>query len=158
MSAHSPALSTSQRLDSPADHGDAPGFPLFPLASVLLATLVLVTALAWSGTKRDRVTAQFVQEAVRITEIRGAILRLDEALTMSARMAVATGDMAWRERYDKFAPMLDKSIADALTQVTPEIERRSTRRREIPTRCCCGSRPRPSMRPSGTISPRPPVR
>ena len=121
MSAHSPALSTSQRLDSPADHGDTPGFPLFPLASVLLATLVLVTALAWSGTKQDRVTAQFVQEAVRITEIRGAILRLDEALTMSARMAVATGDMAWRERYDKFAPMLDKSIADALTQVTPEI-------------------------------------
>lgn len=34
----------------------------------------------------------------------------DEVLTMSARMAAATGDLSWKERYEAFEPKLIESI------------------------------------------------
>jgi PAS domain S-box-containing protein len=41
------------------------------------------------------------------------ILRLDEVLTMSARMAAATGDPRWEQRYRRYDPQLDAAIAEA---------------------------------------------
>jgi two-component system, sensor histidine kinase and response regulator len=53
------------------------------------------------------------------TELRGAqlsssIMRLDEALTMSARMAVATGDYRWHERFHRLEPELHRAISEAM--------------------------------------------
>ncbi len=56
---------------------------------------------------------------LRCCELNGIILHLDEVLTMSARMAAATGNMQWIERYRHFEPMLDLAIKEA-SQLAPE--------------------------------------
>lgn len=38
------------------------------------------------------------------------IIYYDEALTMSARMAAATGDLTWQDRYNSYIPKLDYSL------------------------------------------------
>ena len=50
----------------------------------------------------------------RMQVVRGEIIHLDEVLTMSARMAAATGDLDWETRYRKFDPLLDQTIKEAL--------------------------------------------
>ena len=47
-----------------------------------------------------------------IVELQGTIIYLDEVLTMSARMAMATGDLLWRDRYQSFVVELDEAIAE----------------------------------------------
>ncbi len=54
------------------------------------------------------------QDDLRVEETRGAIIHFDEVLTMSARMAAATGDPRWEERYRTFEPHLDAAINEAL--------------------------------------------
>jgi signal transduction histidine kinase len=54
-----------------------------------------------------------------LEKVRGQIIRLDEVLTMSARMAVATGDSRWEERYRRFEPELGRIIHDAI-QLAPD--------------------------------------
>jgi len=51
---------------------------------------------------------------LRLTELRGIIVHLDEVLTMSARSAAATGDLRWEERYRLFEPQLDTAIKEAI--------------------------------------------
>ncbi len=43
-------------------------------------------------------------------QLRGTIIHPDEVLTMSARMAAATGNLWWEERYRGFEPRLDAAI------------------------------------------------
>ena len=45
--------------------------------------------------------------------LRGQILQFDEVLTMSAKMAAATGDAYWYERYSSYEPRLDVAIQRA---------------------------------------------
>lgn len=78
----------------------------------------------------------------RMSELAGEILYLDEVLTMSARMAAATLDLAWEDRYHRFEQQLDRAIGeigrigpefvsafvaetDAANRALVEIERRS---------------------------------
>jgi PAS domain S-box-containing protein len=49
----------------------------------------------------------------RLLVLAGEIGRLDEVLTMSARMAAATGDPAWEERYRGVVPSLDAAIEES---------------------------------------------
>jgi C4-dicarboxylate-specific signal transduction histidine kinase len=51
---------------------------------------------------------------LRLQKLRGTILQFDEVLTMSARMAAATSDSSWEERYRKFEPALDAAIKEAI--------------------------------------------
>jgi len=51
----------------------------------------------------------------RIVELNSTIIHLGEVLTMSARMAAATGDLQWEKRYRSFEPKLDAAIKESLT-------------------------------------------
>ncbi len=51
---------------------------------------------------------------LRLGDLRNAILYLDEVLTMSARMAVVTGDQQWERRYRRFEPTLGTAINEAI--------------------------------------------
>src|ERR1035437_2126638 len=62
--------------------------------------------------RRDAV--MFTDRLSRIEELRGVIVHLDEVLTMSARMAAATGDLRWEERYHHFEPQLDAAIKETI--------------------------------------------
>ena len=58
---------------------------------------------------------------LRLLQLRGMVVHMDEVLTMSARMAAATGDLRWEERYRQFEPKLDAAIKEAIA-LAPEVQ------------------------------------
>jgi methyl-accepting chemotaxis protein len=50
---------------------------------------------------------------LEIQRLMGRIVYLDEVLTMSARMASATGNLQWERRYQTYEPQLEEAIAKA---------------------------------------------
>jgi hypothetical protein len=62
---------------------------------------------------------------LRLRWLAGEILRLDEVLTMSARMAAATGDRSWERRYREHEPLLNELILEARA-LAPEANLAST--------------------------------
>jgi two-component system cell cycle sensor histidine kinase/response regulator CckA len=87
----------------------------FPIRLLTVALVLTTVAFAWFGwiifdERRD--AKMFQDESLRTEELRGVIVHLDEVLTMSARMAAATGDPKWEERYRRFEPQLDAAIKE----------------------------------------------
>jgi signal transduction histidine kinase/ActR/RegA family two-component response regulator len=94
------------------------------LPALLTAAFVLVVACAWSLIiLRQHLHVQHARQ-LHVAELTGAIRHLDEVLTMSARMAAATGDLKWEERYHAHEPLLDAAIKEliALSPVAFETE------------------------------------
>jgi signal transduction histidine kinase len=58
---------------------------------------------------------------IALTESVGRIMLFDEALTMSARMAAATGNFSYEKRYDRFDPQLTAEI-NAVRAILPQPE------------------------------------
>lgn len=73
--------------------------------------LVILGWVSWNSFKDFRTTETRLH---RLEELIGLINTTDEVLTMSARMAAVTGDLAWEARYLRFEPKLDEAIRDAL--------------------------------------------
>lgn len=87
----------------------------FPIRLLTVACLLTTMAFAWFGwiifdARRD--LKGYAVQLSRIEQLRGVIAHLDEVLTMSARMAAATGDSRWEERYRQFEPQLDAAITE----------------------------------------------
>jgi len=82
-------------------------------AAVLLTLLVLIGE-SWNVYRDVRLASDQTTNILQMQTLRGRILQLDEVLTMSARMAGATGDPKWEVRYRGFEPQLDGAIKDAL--------------------------------------------
>ncbi len=55
---------------------------------------------------------------LKIQQLIGRIVYLDEVLTMSTRMAAATGDWQWQRRYQTYESQLEEAIATA-TEIVP---------------------------------------
>ncbi|MCX6170343.1 MAG: PAS domain-containing sensor histidine kinase [Ignavibacteriales bacterium] len=53
---------------------------------------------------------KFVNVDQNLNNLTGKIFYLDEVLTMSARLAAASGDLKWEKRYREFEPQLDSAI------------------------------------------------
>jgi diguanylate cyclase (GGDEF)-like protein/PAS domain S-box-containing protein len=92
---------------------DRPGRDGFPLRLVVAAFVISVLAatigsmLLWR--LHDRFDATQTRE-IQLDEYVGQVKLLDEALTMSARIAAATGDASYEARYDKLDGELDALI------------------------------------------------
>jgi len=89
----------------------------FSIKLFILAFVVTGAALAWLSWSTYRVYADDAAikgQIWRTEELHSSIVDLDEVLTMSARMAAATGDPQWEARYRKFEPQLDKAIKEIL--------------------------------------------
>jgi methyl-accepting chemotaxis protein len=65
-----------------------------------------------------------LRQLAQMQNVNGEVLRLDEALTMSAKMGAATADPAWRERYDTLNTQMDKAIGDILALAPTAIAER----------------------------------
>ena len=89
-------------------------FPVRLLTGALVLTGVALLAMAWSGVNSYRNIVTVQVRDLHIAELRGAIVHLDEVLTMSARMAAATGGSDWERRYRQFEPQLDSAIREAV--------------------------------------------
>jgi two-component system, sensor histidine kinase and response regulator len=83
------------------------------LTLALLATALALAWLVWNTVASVARLEAVTERALRIEELRGTIVRLDEVLTMSARMAAATGDPRWEARYQTFDPQLTAAITEA---------------------------------------------
>ncbi|MBL8749722.1 MAG: response regulator [Planctomycetes bacterium] len=108
----------------PVPHREGPDAsarsPRLPLATAVVATLLL--ALGALGTVRfaGEAAADLVQKQLLVQQLTGVVTHLDEVLTMSANMCAHTGDMKWKERYDRHLAPLDEAIA-GLRSVSPGL-------------------------------------
>ena len=64
-------------------------------------------------------------KTLRLMELQGIIMHLDEVLTMSATMAAVTGDERWEDRYNEYEPRLDFAIREA-SELVPDLLRGDT--------------------------------
>ncbi len=88
--------------------------PRLVLIALISVTVGLLLAIVWIDLTW-RATANAVkQRDLRIKELQGEIVHLDEVLTMSALMAATSGDEQWEQRYREFEPRLTKAIEEAL--------------------------------------------
>ncbi len=88
--------------------------PMGFLSAAVILTGIVLAGLSWSTYRSHQITQEAMQRNLRLEELRGTIIQLDEVLTMSVRMAAATGDLAWEERYRRYEPQLDAVIKEAL--------------------------------------------
>jgi diguanylate cyclase (GGDEF)-like protein len=103
MAAPAPtAAHSSERTKIPTMSG-----ALFALVAIMAA---LGAVTFWLDSRTQSVADRHRQLAANIERIR----YYDEALTMSARYAAASGDLSYRARYDVFAPQLEVLIGDTI--------------------------------------------
>jgi H+/gluconate symporter-like permease len=91
-----------------------PPFPTRLLTGALAISVLLMVGLVWSAYRSYRKVDTVQLHTLRIKELQGMIVHLNEVLTMSARMAAVTEDLAWERRYRQFEPRLDAAIKEAL--------------------------------------------
>jgi signal transduction histidine kinase len=85
------------------------------LFAALVVTILALGCLSWNAVTSVKWIQEAKQRHLRIEDLRGTIIHLDEVLTMSARMAAATGETRWEERYRRFEPELGKAIEETLS-------------------------------------------
>lgn len=88
--------------------------PIRTLSFAWLFTLIALVAFLWCAYDSYQRFAKSAQQNLRVQELRGRIIHLDEVLTMSARMSALTGDPAWESRYKQFEGELDATIREVL--------------------------------------------
>ena len=87
--------------------------PLFLAAGII--TIMVIAWLAWASWKSVSIGEAVKARAVAFGEIKGDLNYLDEVLTSSARLAAATGDASWEARYEAHVPILEETIANAIS-------------------------------------------
>ncbi len=88
------------------------------LTASLGITAVALVGLAWNANQNARAFEQVEHQYLRVEKLRGTIVHVDEVLTMSVRMAAATGSLEWETRYHQFEPQLDAAIRDVRALAT----------------------------------------
>ncbi len=96
------------------EHESTLRFPTQLSAITLALTLATLGWVGWNAYASYREVDTHASRDLRVEELRGVILHLDEVLTMSARMAAATGDLRWEARYRQFEPVLDAAIKETM--------------------------------------------
>jgi PAS domain S-box-containing protein len=82
-------------------------------------TILLCALLATAVWTTNRALVRIARDELRLRTLSDTIAHLDEVLTMSARMAAATGDTHWEDRYQRFEPQLAAAIEGAI-RLAPE--------------------------------------
>ena len=91
-----------------------------PLLLALAGSLLLILAVMWALHIAEYRSGEPVERQLELVRLQQRILHLDEVLTMSARMAVTTGDERWVRRYAEFEPQLGTAI-DQLVALAPDV-------------------------------------
>lgn len=81
---------------------------------------LVLGGLAWNVVTSVRNLDAANERHMRLDQLRGTIVHLDEVLTMSARMAAATGDPRWETRYREYEPQLSAALQEALS-LAPQV-------------------------------------
>lgn len=100
--------------------------PIRYLSIAWLITLATLCAFLWCAYDSYRRFAETAERNLRIEELRGQIIYLDEVLTMSARMCSLTADPKWEARYRQFEPQLETAIGEAMSFSLGALSTRET--------------------------------
>ncbi len=103
----------------PTGNVSASRFPVRFLTVTAMLSVIVLVRLGWNAYRSYQAVDRAHQHAFKIEQLRGTIIHLDEVLTMSARMAAATGDRYWEDRYRQYDPQLDAALQEALV-LSPE--------------------------------------
>ena len=76
-------------------------------------TITLLSGISWYIWSSSQATRKAQIQENRIQYLSGQLTYLDEALTMSARLAATSGDLRWEQRYRSFEPQLDEVFHEA---------------------------------------------
>lgn len=87
--------------------------PILVVSGALLFAVIIATWLGWNVWHEWRVSDESRTRLMRQEYLYGVILRLDEVLTMSARMNALLGERRWESRYLEHARELDAAVAEA---------------------------------------------
>lgn len=96
-------------------------FPLRLFATSFAISLLIAIFGGWQSWQMHNRFAGMSARHVALTETVGRIMLLDEALTMSARMAAASGDFSYEKRYDQFDAQLTTQI-NKVRAILPQAE------------------------------------
>src|SRR3989338_7982573 len=88
---------------------------VYVLIFVVLVTLTTFAWFNWNVWQQVTGSQKRYTQLLEIDRLQHQITYLNEALTMSARLAATTGDMRWEERYRQFEPQLDTAIQSVLS-------------------------------------------
>jgi len=94
--------------------------PVAMVGSAIALSLLLFCPLAFTAWQAYQTLENITLKDMELQNQVGTIIHLDEVLTMSARMAVATGDLKWEQRYRQFEPQLEQAIKRA-TALAPDV-------------------------------------
>jgi methyl-accepting chemotaxis protein len=90
-----------------------PEFPTRFLSAIIIASFIALIAIIAVSYLTHTTAVELHNRAVAVAKVQGQIAYRDEALTMSARMAAATADVRWSERYDSNLDPMDKALKEA---------------------------------------------
>jgi|CXWL01.1.fsa_nt_gi signal transduction histidine kinase len=99
-------------------------------SAVLAITAGILGVLGVYDYRAENVIKDLHDHYAQIDKFRSEIIHYDEILTMSARMAAATGDTKWVDRYKIYEPRLTAAINQAIA-FSPGIYRKETDRNNI---------------------------
>src|SRR3989338_4321446 len=88
------------------------GFPIRLFAAAFVIGLLATVFSGWQLWQMHNRFDEMSAKHIDIEKDIGRIMLFDEVLTMSARMAAATGDFSYEKRYDEFDPQLTAYIND----------------------------------------------
>lgn len=94
--------------------------PLRWLGGFIIGASLIFVGISWDFFITNQRWNTELQRSIKIETLRGTIIHLDEVLTMSVRLAAATGDLSWEKRYREHEPKLDQAIK-SLEKIAPEI-------------------------------------
>ncbi|MEL6777768.1 MAG: HAMP domain-containing sensor histidine kinase [Cyanobacteria bacterium J06597_16] len=95
------------------------GYLMPVLMAAITLSLVLLTVGSFSTSNISNSFRNGLTTDFQLQRISGNITYLEEVLTMSSRMAAATGDLSWEARYQAYEPLLVETINEAIA-LAPE--------------------------------------
>ena len=106
-------------------------YPVIFLSLVMVLTCASLIWFGWRAWHSYCQTKTAMEHQLRIERLRSTVIHLDEVLTMSARMAAATGNPRWEERYRSFEPALDAAIKEAMVLVPDAFSGKAAAETEV---------------------------
>jgi twitching motility protein PilJ len=91
------------------------------LSISLLLSLLALGASSWNIWSVYRSFKLVLAEDIKLRELSDRTIYLDEVLTMSAYMAVSSGDLQWVKRYQQYEPELTEVINEII-RISPEAQ------------------------------------
>lgn len=96
-------------------------FPMPLLVSAIVITLITLVMFFISNLYVNRLLNHSLKNALTASQLYSKILLLDNTLSMSARLAVTTGDKRWEDQYNQYDAELTSAINNAIAVIPDEI-------------------------------------